>query len=700
MSLTGDVNTLALADLVQVNAMNYRTCQIRVMSPQHEGDLFLERGAVVHAWWGDLIGAEAVYAMLNTSDVGFHVRGDVTIEAHTIAADWQQLVLEAARRQDHGIVPKPTTRTSSRWKREPQTEPSVPSPKLRSDTYSEPQPRLRLLDSYSQPQPLALAEALRVPKGPPAALWLIAGGLVMLALVLLGWRIGHGRDGAAARASAARVNAPLDPSAIVDAAQLTGPNDAMPTLLEGTPPAPPHSEWAVTPTIVCRLTLDRDGNVRQSRVYRSRLDLAAFEDAALAAVEKYRFTPGRRSGVPVAVTINWPISFASPGHTTRIVKIKGSDTIGGALAPALGRVFHEQHPDIEISVEALGSKTAFVGLFDGTAALGASSRPVNAEEMKQAARFGVTLREFVIAYDGIAVIVHPSNAVKSLTLDDVAKIFSGQATDWSAFGGEQGAINVITRPSYSGTHAFFRDKVLRHGDTKGTQDFVKSARVIEDNKELLRAVAADPRAVAFIGNGWLGPSVRALPIAGERGGAAILPSTSSIRDGSYAIYRPLLFYTSGTPTRDSAAFLSFVLSAAGQAIVRDNGFVPIDVPANATIIGAEPEGAPREPLRIQFRAASTRLDPAAIARLAALAKQARGRSLLVVGHSDAEGDAAMNHHLARARAERVAAQLLADRLPPESIAVESDDADAPVASNSSAVGRRQNRRADVFLLAK
>ena len=63
MSLTGDVNTLALSDLVQVSAMNHRTCQIHVIAPHAEGDLFLERGSVVHAWWGDLVGAEAVYAM-------------------------------------------------------------------------------------------------------------------------------------------------------------------------------------------------------------------------------------------------------------------------------------------------------------------------------------------------------------------------------------------------------------------------------------------------------------------------------------------------------------------------------------------------------------------------------------------------------------------------------------------------------------
>src|SRR5579863_772278 len=268
-------------------------------------------------------------------------------------------------------------------------------------------------------------------------------------------------------------------------------------------------------------------------------------------------------------------------------------------------------------------------------------------------------------------------------------------TQWSAIGGVNEPITVISRPSYSGTQSFFRDKVLRHGDAKGTQDFVKSARIIEDNKALVAAVAGDKNAIAFVGNGWLGPSVRALPVNG------ILPSTATIRDGTYPIYRPLLFYTRGAPSRDTAAFLTFVLGAAGQTLVREHGFVPIDAPATPVIVGNDDSaGAPREPLRIQFRAAGTRLDGPAIGKLAALARQSKGQSLLVVGHSDAEGDAAVNHRLALQRAERVAQELVALGVARDAVSVESDDADAPLATNGSVSGRRLNRRADVFLLPK
>ncbi|MGZ3440817.1 MAG: TonB family protein, partial [Polyangia bacterium] len=403
MSLQGDGNTLALSDLVQVSAINRRTCQIHVLSPHAEGDLFLDQGAVVHAWWGDLVGAEAVYAMLNTPDVGFHVRNDVGADAHTVAAGWQQLVLEAARRSDHGSVPQPRTRSSERWRFD------TPPP------LSEPQTIVR-------PQP-----------GPRRVWWMVATALLALSIGIAAAKLFRLRRSLRAAAPAATVvpRSSTDSAAVVDARELTGAADALPTLAEGAPPLPPSAQWAVAPTIVCRLTIGADGRVEQGRIYRSRLDLAAFEDAALAAVEGWRFHPARRGGAPVAVTINWPVSFtAGDAHQRRAVRIKGSDTIGGALAPALGRAFHAAHADVDVSVEALGSKTAFVGLFDGSAELGASSRPVDADELKQAARLGVVLREWVLAYDGVAVIVHPSNPLTSLSLDELAQIFTGRVRDW------------------------------------------------------------------------------------------------------------------------------------------------------------------------------------------------------------------------------------------------------------------------------
>jgi phosphate transport system substrate-binding protein len=684
MSLTGDVNTLALADLVQVSALNLRTCQIHVIAPHAEGDIYIDRGSVVHAWWGDLVGAEAVYAMLNTPDVGFHVRTGVAAEAQTIAASWQQLVMESARRHDHGSVPQPKARSA----RADATGPRTTEPRLRPADYS---------------QPLTLGDAMTPRRaGPPRILWIAAAVSLALALGAIGWRVyrpGAARPSATATTTATGTGGNGAVGPVLDASQLTGPGDAPPALLAGTPPSVPRSEFPVAPTIVCRLTIGADGTVRESRVYRSRLELAAFEDAALAAVEKYRFRPARHNGVPVAAAINWPVTFAHadarPLHTLRI---KGSDTIDGALTPALARAFRVQHPDLEFAIEALGSKTAFVGLFDGSADLGASSRPVNQDELKQAARLGLTLREYVIAYDGIAVIVHPDNPLHALPMADVARIFTGAVHDWSEVGGAAGPIRVISRPTYSGTHSFFKEKVLRHGNAKGTEEFASAAEIMEDNRKIVEAVAGDHHAVAYVGLGWVAPTVRALGVAARPGAKPIVPDAGSIRDGSYPIYRPLLLYSRGAPSRDGADFLTFILGADGQAIVHDNGFVPIDAPSGHVEAGDVAAGAPIEPTRIPFAGGSARLGDDARARLAEVVQRAHGARLLVIGHSDAEGDPASNHRLALARAQRVQGYLVARGFDASTIEVEAEDADAPLASNANAAGRSQNRRADIFIL--
>src|SRR5262249_19027515 len=153
--------------------------------------------------------------------------------------------------------------------------------------------------------------------------------------------------------------------------------------------------------------------------------LAAFEDAALAAVRTYRFSAGKRAGQPVAVWLSVPVSFtnAIAAEAGATIQIKGSDTIGGELGPMLGATFTNAVPDVKVKVEALGSGTAFVGLFDGSADIGASSRPINDKEVAEATRLNVKLSEFVIGYDGIAVIVNPKNGVKQLTVEQTGQIF-------------------------------------------------------------------------------------------------------------------------------------------------------------------------------------------------------------------------------------------------------------------------------------
>jgi phosphate transport system substrate-binding protein len=272
------------------------------------------------------------------------------------------------------------------------------------------------------------------------------------------------------------------------------------------------------------------------------------------------------------------VAMAGPATAQETLRIKGSDTIGGKLTPELAETFRARGGRLGFVVEALGSATAFVGLFDSSADIGESSRPINEAELRTATQLGLKLREVVIGYDGVAVIVNPANPVASLSIAQLSDLFTGKVQSWKRLGGRDIAVRLIGRPAYSGTHSFFRDRVVRRGNSKGPEQFADSITVLEENGAILRAVAAEPGAVAYVGLGWLDPTVKALRVRDTERGEGIQPGVETVRSGKYPLYRSLLMYLPTPPRPSAAEFLKFVLSADGAAIVTRNGFVAPDVP--------------------------------------------------------------------------------------------------------------------------
>jgi phosphate transport system substrate-binding protein len=384
--------------------------------------------------------------------------------------------------------------------------------------------------------------------------------------------------------------------------------------------------------------------------------------------------------------------------------VKGSDTIGGELGPALARAFEAASPGLTVRWEGLGSATAFPALLDGTAALGASSRSVNAEELARAREAGVELREFVLGYDGIAVIVHPSNPVASLSIDQLSALFAGNVRSWRELGGPDLRPAPYGRPAYSGTHAFFKDKVLRRGLHGGTEEFAAETRVVEHSEALLAAVARDPSAIGYVGMGWVRPGVAVLAVAARPDAAPVRPALETVRSGAYPLYRPLLLYTRGEPRGDLRRFLQFILGGEGRKLVSAHDFIPADVPELVQRKPMAESSAPAAPVRvhrIHFAPGRSTLGPAAAPTLDLVAAEAAASHarLRVVGHADGQGRAADNRKLARARAEAVAAALLRRGLRKEAFVVDVPATDAPLASNDTPEGRRANRRVDVEILA-
>ena len=210
-----------------------------------------------------------------------------------------------------------------------------------------------------------------------------------------------------------------------------------------------------------------------------------------------------------------------------------------------------------INVQAGGSTAGIKAAKDGTANIGMSSR-----ELKPAEKAGLV--ETIVAYDGISVIVHKSNPVSDLSVEQVRDIYAGKITNWKDVGGPDKGITVITREDGSGTRGAFEEMVM------GKDNSIASSAIVQAQTGGLRKmVAGDASAVGYMTMGQVTDEVNALKLAG------VEATEPNVAAGTYPLKRPFLFLTKGEPTGTTKAFIEFVLSEAGQKIARDDGLVPV-----------------------------------------------------------------------------------------------------------------------------
>jgi phosphate transport system substrate-binding protein len=263
------------------------------------------------------------------------------------------------------------------------------------------------------------------------------------------------------------------------------------------------------------------------------------------------------------VTVLIGISALTVARGDAIV-IKGSDTLGAKLVPQLAEQFKAQHPGTAFDIAAEGSATGFAALIDKTAAIGMASRPAKPEEIANGKAKGVDLKETIVAYDGIAVIVNTANPIKGLTKKQVEQIFTGEITDWSAVGGSGGKISVYTRNTSSGTYAEFKELAMKK------RDYAPDSQKLAGNEQIAQEVGKNPNGVGYIGLAYTKASgIKVVPIDGAS------PSKESVLAKSYPYARPTFFYTNGEPTGVVKEFIDFTVGPEGQKIVEQVGFVPL-----------------------------------------------------------------------------------------------------------------------------
>jgi phosphate transport system substrate-binding protein len=242
------------------------------------------------------------------------------------------------------------------------------------------------------------------------------------------------------------------------------------------------------------------------------------------------------------------------GGSQNDVIVAGSTSIQ-PFADKWAEVFMERRPSLGVSVQGGGSSAGIQACKSGACQIGMSSRELKADEKD--------LHEIVIARDGLAIIVHPSNPVRGATLSQVKQIFSGDLANWKFLGGPDKEMTIVTREEGSGTRGAFQELVM------GKTRIFRGAITEDSNGTVREIVASDPHSIGFISLGLVNEQVRALALDGVVGNEA------NIRNGSYKLVRPFLFLTRGEPSGAAKEFIDFVLSDEGQALVKKEGLIPV-----------------------------------------------------------------------------------------------------------------------------
>jgi len=246
-----------------------------------------------------------------------------------------------------------------------------------------------------------------------------------------------------------------------------------------------------------------------------------------------------------------PACGARSGHA---VILAGSTSMQ-PYAEILEEAFARTH-DGEIDVQGGGSSAGITAAQSGTADIGMSSRALKESEMG--------LWSVEIAKDGLAVIVHPSNPVADLTLEEIRAVYAQDISNWSQLGGRNAKIHIIAREEGSGSRSAFEDLVM------GGREISPRAIVQASNGAVRQLVSDDRDAIGFISLGLVGEGEKPVKALSLQGVAA---TRENVVCGDYALFRPFLFVAREEPEGLAMEFIEFVLSAEGRRMLEAEGLI-------------------------------------------------------------------------------------------------------------------------------
>lgn len=223
----------------------------------------------------------------------------------------------------------------------------------------------------------------------------------------------------------------------------------------------------------------------------------------------------------------------------------------------------------KVTVTGGGSGVGIAALIDGTTDLAQSSRKIKMDEKLKLQDAGVTYKEVIAAYDALAVVVHPSNSVGQLTREQLEGIFTGKIKNWKEVGGEDLKIIVYSRETSSGTYEFFKDHVLNK------KNFASNVLSMPATGAIIQSVSQTKGAIGYVGLAYIDKGIKTLKVSYDKGKSFVAPAMETAKSKAYPIVRPLYYYYSTKVEKSVKPFITFVLSADGQKIVEQVGYVPI-----------------------------------------------------------------------------------------------------------------------------
>ncbi len=243
------------------------------------------------------------------------------------------------------------------------------------------------------------------------------------------------------------------------------------------------------------------------------------------------------------------------GAAQESVSTDGSTSMAKVIG-ALGEAY-EKETGVKVTYNPTGSGSGITAVQEGRCDIGLSSRSLKEEEKASG------LTETVLAYDGIAIIVHPDNPVVDLTLSQIADIYTGKITNWYELGGADAEIVLIGREANSGTRDGFET-------ITGTAESCQYRQELSSNGDVIATVAGNPNAIGYASLATIKNTVKALSVN------AVLPTEETLKDGSYAVQRPFVLVTKADTALSETAqkFFDYVTSGKANDMIASAGVVP------------------------------------------------------------------------------------------------------------------------------